>query len=794
MNKKAKELVKQMTLEEKCSLLSGKDFWHLKGVERLGIPSIMVTDGPHGLRKQAGKGDHVGLGESVKATCFPTASLLASSWDEDLIKKVGEYLGVECLSEEVSVLLGPGANIKRHPLCGRNFEYFSEDPLLSGKMASAWINGIQEKGVGASLKHYVANNQEAFRLVVNAVIDERTLREIYLKSFEIAVKESQPWTVMCSYNQVNGDYLAENKKLLTDVLKKEWQHKGLVVTDWGANNDRVKGLLAGQELEMPASKGFNDKLVYKQVKKGNVDEKILDERVERIVDLILKASNTLKEPRTDYNQELHHELARKVAAESMILLKNENDILPIKKYIKVGLIGEFAKKPRYQGSGSSIISPHVISDAYSAFKEVLGENLVFASGYSLETDEIDQTLIDEAVKAVKSCDVVVIMAGLTDKYESEGFDRDHLDLPMNHNALIEAVAKEHNQVIVALANGAPVRMPWLDDIQGLLEQYLGGEASGEALADVCFGIVNPSGKLPETFPNSLEELPSNQNFPGETRQVEYREGQYVGYRYYDTVDKKPLFPFGFGLSYSKFKYSDIQIETKDNSIKIKLTISNESDVSGKEVIQVYVGKKSAKIYRPKKELKAFKKVEISANMSEKVEINIDFNDLKIFNDNVWKLEAGQYEIYVGNSSRDIFKTENIEIESLDVITEEKAKNYFNITKDFSPNDEDFKALLGYDIPKPRPIKPYDINSTFGEVKNTFVGKRLHKIIKREIAKTFKDSNDEVALLMIDHMLEEMPIRSLVMFSDGVLSFRRAQGLIDLMNKRICRGLFKIMIG
>ncbi|MFA7561593.1 MAG: glycoside hydrolase family 3 C-terminal domain-containing protein, partial [Candidatus Izemoplasmatales bacterium] len=619
MNKKAKELVKQMTLEEKCSLLSGKDFWHLKGVERLGIPSIMVTDGPHGLRKQAGKGDHVGLGESVKATCFPTASLLASSWDEDLIKKVGEYLGVECLSEEVSVLLGPGANIKRHPLCGRNFEYFSEDPLLSGKMASAWINGIQEKGVGASLKHYVANNQEAFRLVVNAVIDERTLREIYLKSFEIAVKESQPWTVMCSYNQVNGDYLAENKKLLTDVLKKEWQHKGLVVTDWGANNDRVKGLLAGQELEMPASKGFNDKLVYKQVKKGNVDEKILDERVERIVDLILKASNTLKEPRANYNQELHHELARKVAAESMILLKNENDILPIKKYIKVGLIGEFAKKPRYQGSGSSIISPHVISDAYSAFKEVLGENLVFASGYSLETDEIDQTLIDEAVKAVKSCDVVVIMAGLTDKYESEGFDRDHLDLPMNHNALIEAVAKEHNQVIVALANGAPVRMPWLDDIQGLLEQYLGGEASGEALADVCFGIVNPSGKLPETFPNSLEELPSNQNFPGETRQVEYREGQYVGYRYYDTVDKKPLFPFGFGLSYSKFKYSDIQIETKDNSIKIKLTISNESDVSGKEVIQVYVGKKSAKIYRPKKELKAFKKVEISANMSEKVE-------------------------------------------------------------------------------------------------------------------------------------------------------------------------------
>ena len=794
MNKKAKELVKQMTLEEKCSLLSGKDFWHLKGVERLGIPSIMVTDGPHGLRKQAGKGDHVGLGESVKATCFPTASLLASSWDEDLIKKVGEYLGEECLSEEVSVLLGPGANIKRHPLCGRNFEYFSEDPLLSGKMASAWINGIQEKGVGASLKHYVANNQEAFRLVVNAVIDERTLREIYLKSFEIAVKESQPWTVMCSYNQVNGDYLAENKKLLTDVLKKEWQHKGLVVTDWGANNDRVKGLLAGQELEMPASKGFNDKLVYKQIKKGIVDEKILDERVERIVDLILKASNTLKEPRTDYNQELHHELARKVAAESMILLKNENDILPIKKDIKVGLIGEFAKKPRYQGSGSSIISPHVISDAYSAFKEVLGENLVFASGYSLETDEIDQTLIDEAVKAVKSCDVVVIMAGLTDKYESEGFDRDHLDLPMNHNALIEAIAKEHNQVIVALANGAPVRMPWLNDIQGLLEQYLGGEASGEALADVCFGIVNPSGKLPETFPNSLEELPSNQNFPGKTRQVEYREGQYIGYRFYDTVDKKPLFPFGFGLSYSKFKYSDIQIETKDNSIKIKLTISNESDVSGKEVIQVYVGKKSAKIYRPKKELKAFKKVEVSANMSEKVEINIDFNDLKIFNDNVWKLEAGQYEIHVGNSSRNIFKTENIEIESLDVISKEKAQNYFNITKDFSPTDEDFKALLGYDIPKPRPIKPYDINSTFGEVKNTFVGKRLHKIIKREIAKTFKDSNDEVALLMIDHMLEEMPIRSLVMFSDGVLSFRRAQGLIDLMNKRICRGLFKLMIG
>lgn len=794
MNDRARKLVDQMTLEEKCSLLSGKDFWHLKGVERLGIKSIMVTDGPHGLRKQAGKGDHVGLGESVKATCFPTASSLASSWDEDLIKEVGGYLGEECLTEEVSVLLGPGANIKRHPLCGRNFEYFSEDPLLSGKMASAWINGIQEKGVGASLKHFVANNQEANRLVVNAVIDERTLRELYLKSFEIAVKESQPWTVMCSYNQVNGDYLAENKKLLTDVLKNEWQHSGLVVTDWGANNDRVKGLLAGQELEMPASNGYNDRLVYKTIKKGKLDEKVLDERVERIVDLILKSSETLEKPKFTYDKDSHHEFARKVAAESMVLLKNDKDILPLKKRLKLGLIGEFAKKPRYQGSGSSIISPHKISDAYTAFKEVLGDNLMFASGYSLDSDEVNQELIAEALQTIKNCDVVLIMAGLTDKYESEGFDRTHLDLPMNHNALIEAVVKEHDKVIVALANGAPVKMPWLNQVEGLLEQYLGGEASGEALADVCFGKVNPSGKLPETFPNSLDEIPANHNFPGDSRQVEYREGLYVGYRYYDTVDKKPLFPFGYGLSYSKFGYSDIAIETKDNSIVIKLTINNESEVTGKETIQVYVGKTSSKLYRPKKELKAFKKIEVKANSSKMVEIKIDLDDLKVFNDKTWKLEPGEYQIYLGNSSNNIIKMKNVEIESKDVLSLEKAKNYIDISEGFLPTDVDFKALLGYDIPISRPVKPYDINSTFGEVKNTFVGKRLHRIIKREIAKTFKDSNDEVALLMVDHMLEEMPIRSLVMFSDGVLSYRRAQGLVDLMNKKVCRGLLKTISG
>ncbi|MDA3931446.1 MAG: glycoside hydrolase family 3 C-terminal domain-containing protein, partial [Tenericutes bacterium] len=555
---KAKEIVMSLSLDDKIKLLSGKNFWYLHGIPESGLKSIMVTDGPHGLRKQKDSGDHLGIANSYPATCFPTASALASTWNKELIYKVGETLGDECLSEEVSVLLGPGINIKRHPLCGRNFEYFSEDPYLTGKLATAFINGVQSKGIGTSLKHFAVNNQETMRMAVDTIVDERSYRELYLKAFEMAVKDSQPWTVMSSYNKINGVYASENKGLLQDILKDEWKHEGLVVTDWGANSDRVKGLIAGQELEMPGNKNIHGKTIKKAIDKGIITEKLLNDRVELIVDLIIKSNETLQKKHIKYDKDKHHLFAKKVAHESIVLLKNDDDILPIDKKEKIALIGAFAKKPRYQGSGSSLINPTKLSNAYTAFLEVYGDELLYADGYDLSTDEVDDSLINEALNIINKADKVIIMAGLTDSYESEGFDRDHLDLPMNHNALIKAIAKNHKQVIVCLSNGSPVRMPWLNDVNATIEQYLTGQASGDALVDILLGKVNPSGKLAETFPNTLEEIPSSKYFPGKPRQVIYKEGLYVGYRAYNKLQIKPLFDFGYGLSYTSFEYSDFK--------------------------------------------------------------------------------------------------------------------------------------------------------------------------------------------------------------------------------------------
>jgi beta-glucosidase len=794
MREQVKNIIKTMSLEDKARFASGKDFWHLEDDLNNGLKSIMLTDGPHGLRKQSGDGDHLGIMYSVPTTCFPTAAGLASTWNTSLIHQVGEVLATECLSEQVSVLLGPGANIKRHPLCGRNFEYFSEDPLLSGKLSAAWINGLQSKGIGASLKHYVANNQEYNRMVSDSIVDERTLRELYLKSFEIAVKESQPWTIMCSYNKVNGTYVSEHDRLLNIILKEEWKHEGLVVTDWGACNDRVSGLIAGQELEMPPSGTFRTKQIIDAVRSGELDESLLNRRIERVIDLILKGNDNLQENPQPFDRDAHHSFARKVAAESVVLLKNENNILPLQETQSVALIGEFAEKPRYQGAGSSMINPTKLSTAKESISRLLGDRLVYAKGYDSTSDTVDNSLVEEALAVIEHADVVVVMAGLTNTYESEGFDRTHLDLPKNHNDLISRISEIHDNVIVALSNGAPVAMPWKNNVQAIVEQYLGGQASGDALTDILFGHVNPSGKLAETFPNTLYEFPSNQSFPGDPRQVQYREGLYVGYRAYSSMNIEPLYPFGYGLSYTTFKYSNLNVTLNDEEIHVTCDITNTGNMDGQEVVQVYVHKPSSNVYRPYHELKGFDKILIKSQETKKTIIKIPISSLSIYNDSGFKVEQGEYNISIGSSSTDIFDSVSIFVESSDIVVPDELGGYKHISNQFTPTLEMFEKLYGKPIPIINPITPFHINSTIGEMSVTWIGKQLKKMIKKQLTSIVGDAPDEAFAVMAEAIVSEMPLRSLIVFSNGELSEKRALGFIDLANNKFFRGLWKIITG
>ena len=529
------DLIAKLTLEEKASLCDGKDFWHLQDIERLELPSIMVTDGPHGLRKQPEEKTDKKLLSASPATCFPTAVTTAASWDPSLLEEMGKAIGEEALQEGVSVVLGPGVNIKRSPLCGRNFEYFSEDPYLAGEMAAAMVNGLQSVGVGASVKHFAGNNQETRRLTIDTVADERTLREIYFPAFETAVKKAQPWTIMNSYNRLNGTYTAENRWLLTDVLRKEWGFEGLVVTDWGAENDRVAGIKAGGDLEMPTSAGLGAAKIVQAVADGSLSEDELNECVDRVLDLILKGEENRKN--FLYDKRAHHELARKIAAQSMVLLKNDEDILPLKPGQTVAVIGEMARAPRYQGAGSSGINPNQLDNAFEQLMAA-GVKVLYAAGYNKKNDTPDARLIGEAAALAKKADVALVFAGLTERYESEGYDRKHMQMPADHNALIEAVARANPNTVVVLQGGSPVEMPWLPYVKGLLNAYLGGQASGAAVTDLLTGKKSPSGKLAETYPLCLADTPCYGNFPGSQKTVEYREGIYVGYRYYDTAEKR----------------------------------------------------------------------------------------------------------------------------------------------------------------------------------------------------------------------------------------------------------------
>ena len=664
MKRDLKKIVSQMTLEEKAGMCSGLDFWHLKHVERLGIPEVMVSDGPHGLRKQDDKGDHLGMNDSIKAVCFPPAALSACSFDRKLVEEMGKTIGKEAQANDVSIVLGPAVNIKRSPLCGRNFEYYSEDPYLAGEIAAAFINGVQSQHVGTSIKHFAANNQEYHRMSNSSEADERTLREIYFPAFETAVKKAQPYTFMCSYNQINGTFASENKWLLTDVLRGDWGFKGYVMSDWGAVNDRVKGLEAGLELEMPSSNGVNDALIVQAVKDGSLKEDILDQAVERILRIIFEYADN-RAPQ-EFTMEKDHEEARHIAEESMVLLKNDEQILPLKASEKVAFIGGFAKKPRFQGGGSSHINCFKITNALDSVPS--DAQVTYAEGFPADKDLYDDALAAEAIKTAAAADKVVIFAGLPDSFESEGYDRSHMRLPECQNRLIAEILKVQPNTVIVLHNGSPVELPWLNAIKGLLEAYLGGQAGGTAVANILYGKVNPSGKLAETMPLKLSDNPSYLNFGGGEK-VEYREGVFVGYRYYDKKEMDVAYPFGYGLSYTTFACSDLKISnenpTDKDTITVSVDVTNTGNMAGKEVVQLYVKDCTSSTIRPEKELKGFEKVFLNPGETKTVTMELDKRSFAWYNTELhdWFAASGEYKLLVGTSSRDIHLEGRIHLNS-----------------------------------------------------------------------------------------------------------------------------------
>jgi len=645
--------VSDLTTAEKASLTSGADFWTTKSVERAGVPALMLTDGPHGLRKQNTGGDHLGLGDSVPATCFPPAVGLGSSWDPDLAERVGVALGVESAIEDVAVILGPGVNIKRSPLCGRNFEYFSEDPLIGGVMGAALVRGIQSQGVGSSLKHFAANNQETDRMRASSDVDARPLREIYLRGFQRVVAEAQPWTVMCSYNRINGVYASEDPWLLTSVLRDEWGYTGLVVSDWGAVNDRVAALVAGLDLEMPASGGRTDAQIVDAIESGRIDESVLDLAAERMLELIRRTSVVVK-PAGALDVEAHHDLAREAAARSIVLLRNEGDILPLNPQQRIAVVGAFADQPRYQGAGSSLINPTRLDRALEEIRAI-APDATYAAGFSLDGSGDAAALRAEAVAVAAEADVVVAFLGLPAAAESEGYDRTDIDLPADQLALVAELRAANPNIVVVLSNGGVVALPFRDEVPAIVEAWLGGQGGGHAAAQVLFGAVNPSGRLTETIPLKLEDNPSFGNFPGEFGHVRYGEGILVGYRWYDARELEVAYPFGHGLSYTSFAYGDVSAAAGDDGITVRVDVTNTGERDGRTVVQAYASIGASVVQRAPRELKAFQSVAIAAGATTTVELRIPRADLAYWDVRVdrWVVEGGEYTVSVGESSRDL---------------------------------------------------------------------------------------------------------------------------------------------
>lgn len=792
---KHKKIIEKMTLEEKIAFCSGKSFWETKDFPKYNIPSLLMSDGPHGLRKQVDKGDHLGLNKSIATTCFPTASAVAATWDVSLMREIGEALGEEAVKEDVNIILGPGVNMKRNPLCGRNFEYFSEDPFLSGKIASAWIYGVQSKGVGVSLKHFALNNQELKRMSTDVLIDERALREYYLPAFEIAVKESEPATLMCAYNKIDGIYCSDNKQLMWDILRKEWGFDGAVLTDWGAMNDRIEAFKAGLDLEMPGSNGRFDKEVKLAVEEGRLDEKLIDSSVCRLLTLIERTNRGDKSNISSDLYEKHHQLARKAAVSGGILLKNEDNILPLGNEAEITLIGELAKTPRYQGTGSSKVTPTEVNCLLDGMFDYT-ENIQYVSGYSLKDIE-DEELIKEAVDIAQNSKIVVISLGLTDIYESEAFDREHLKLPNNQTKLLEAVLEVNNQVVVVLAGGSCIEMPWADKVKAILHMQLSGQAGGLAAADLLFGKENPSGKLTETYPFRYEDVVNSSYYGKQAKQGEYVESMYCGYRYFETARIPVRYPFGFGLSYTEFKYSDLKINQIDKyDIEVIASIENIGKFDGAEVVQLYVTSSTGGVYRPAKELKDFVKIWLERGEKKEVRFQLDKRSFAYYDPSYkeWIVEAGKYELKIGASCADIRLEAQVELEGKAPVRSNCSDWYYSLKG--IPSKKDFVSIYhDYQDYIPQKKGTYDMTNSIKEMKETsFICKIMYKVMEKMIAKSnggkVDYSNSNFRMLM--DTAADNPMKSMPLFSPESMPVELAEFFVDAANGHIFKGLSKLI--
>ncbi len=778
---KYQELIGQMTLEEKASLLSGANFWHTKAVDRLGVPSMMMTDGPHGLRKQGGQEDHLGLNQSVPATCYPTASGLANTWDEALLEEMGRALGLEAASEGVSILLGPGVNIKRSPLCGRNFEYFSEDPYLSGKMASALIRGVQSNGISACVKHYAANSQELRRMTNDSVLDERTLREIYLPAFEMAVKEGGVKTLMTSYNRVNGTYAHEHPHLLRQILYGEWGYQGVVVSDWGGNNDRVASVKAGGTLEMPTSNGQTDRHLVRAVRSGKLEEAVLDEQVDRLLTLLYDTRPHVSGK--TYDRKAHHTLAARIAEKCAVLLKNEDGILPLNRQQRIAVIGDFARRPRYQGAGSSKINPTMMENGLDSLKAA-GANIVgFAPGFR-RGGKPDPMLIRQACKQAESADAVILWLGLDEGAEAECLDRDHMKLPDNQIALLNAIANVNPNIVVVLSCGCAVEMNWDSAAKAVVHGYLGGQAGAIAMAKLLLGDANPCGKLSETIPFHYEDVSSAPCFPGLEATSEYREGLYVGYRFFDTAAKAVKYPFGYGLSYTAFAYSGLEVHPDRVSFRVR----NTGPVYGEEIAQLYIHAATGGMFRPEQELKGFTKVALNPGEEKQISIPLNDRSLAVWSiaENDWLVEPGSYELRIAASSRDIRLTAQITREGAPAVDPYTGACFDVYRKGLvhSVPDESFAALLGRPIPQANwdRTAPIGFNDTLsqGVYLSGGLGKHIYNLVSLSRKALLAIGNKEAANNVMFVM--NMPWRNLGRMS-GVFSDEQVLALLDIINRK-----------
>lgn len=776
---KHQETISKLSLEEKCYLLSGRDFWSTCSIGAKGIPSITLSDGPHGIRKQEGAGDQLGLNGSIPATCFPTAATIANSWDPGLGEEIGRNLGEEAACQEVAVLLGPGMNIKRSPLCGRNFEYFSEDPYLAGKMAAGYIRGIQENGVSACPKHFAANNTELRRQASNSVVDERTFREIYLTGFEIAVKEAAPKSIMSSYNEINGVYANENAHLLQEILRDQWGFQGFVVSDWGAGNNFVEGVRAGSHLEMPTTGGDSAEQLIRAVREGKIEESMVDRRVDELLSVVFSTHQAMEAAKgKSFDVEAHHAVARKACEQSIVLLKNEDGILPLKKGTRVALIGDFAEEPRYQGAGSSVVNPTKLDSCRKVIGDFSLEVVGFEKGYP-RVGAGDPALRAAAVELAKKADVVLLYLGLDEISESEGLDRLNMKLPESQTALLKEVAAANGNIVVVMAAGSAVEMPWLGSCKALVHGYLCGQAGASAILRVIMGDVNPSGKLSESYPLTYEDVSSRPYFPAKERSVEYREGLYVGYRYYETAGKPVLFPFGFGLSYTEFSYSNLRASEKEAAF----TITNTGSRDGAEVAQLYVSAVSPKIYRPKKELKGFAKVFLKAGESREVVIPLDDKAFRYFNTKTdrFEIDGGEYELLVGASVSDIRLTERIRIAGTDAPLPCELSDLpsYASADILAVSDAEFTTLLGHEIPDGSWKKKLGMNDAIAQLyyARSLKARLIGKIMQNMLNSSMKKGKPDLNIIFVTNM----PFRAIGKMAGGMVSQEMCESIVTIVN-------------